>query len=75
MMAIFTATVRKESEGDWVALAELGDKHSIFGSGDTREGAIENLREGIAGTIKYLKSKGESIPQSDTEVVSVEVAC
>jgi predicted RNase H-like HicB family nuclease len=74
MIARFTATVRKADEGDWVALADIGDKHSVFGSGETREAAIENLREGIAGEIEYLKSKGESLPQSSVEVVNIEVA-
>jgi predicted RNase H-like HicB family nuclease len=72
-MTQFTGTVEKAEDGSWTAACEIGD-HLILGDGDTREEALEDLRKGLTGTIEYLKSKGESLPQSSIEVVTIEVA-
>jgi predicted RNase H-like HicB family nuclease len=71
-MAKFTATVEQAGDGTWSA-AIIGE-HTILGAGVTRETALEKLREGLVGEIAYLKSKGEPLPQSSIELVSIEVA-
>ena len=71
-MAKFTATVEQAGDGTWTA-AIIGE-HTILGAGASREAALENLREGLVGEIAYLKSKGDPMPQSSIELVSIEVA-
>jgi predicted RNase H-like HicB family nuclease len=71
-MLKFTATVEQAADGTWTA-AVIGE-HSILGTGATRELALHDLHQGIAGLIEYLKEKGEPLPQSSVEIVSVEVA-
>jgi predicted RNase H-like HicB family nuclease len=71
-MAIFTATLEQAGDGTWTA-AILGE-HSVLGTGRTRDAALDDLREGIAGLSDYLKSKGEPFPQSSIELVHIEVA-
>jgi predicted RNase H-like HicB family nuclease len=69
MMVRLTATVEQASDSTFTAVAVIGE-HSILGTGDTKEAAIEDLREGAEGLFEYLKSKGQPLPQ----LASVEVA-
>jgi predicted RNase H-like HicB family nuclease len=70
--AKFTATVEQAGDGTWTAA--FAGEHTILGTGVSREAALEKLREGLVGEIAYLKSKGEPLPQSSIELVSIEVA-
>ena len=72
-MATFTATLEQAEDGSWTALAVVGN-HSILGDGETREAALESLREGLRGEIAYLKSRGETLPISTVETIRIEVA-
>ncbi|MEE8346329.1 MAG: type II toxin-antitoxin system HicB family antitoxin [Dehalococcoidia bacterium] len=42
--------------------------------GDTREQAIENIKEAIRGWIEASKEYGDEIPPSDVIIESVQVA-
>jgi predicted RNase H-like HicB family nuclease len=48
-MTKITATVEQAGDGSWTA-SVIG-KHIVLGTGDTKEAAIENLREGMAGVL------------------------
>ena len=72
-MATFTATVEQGEDGSWTA-ALPGEKDLVLGDGDTKDEAIEDLRRGLIGLIEDLKKKGEPLPQSSIEIVSIEVA-
>jgi predicted RNase H-like HicB family nuclease len=48
-MANFSATVEQAGDGSWTA-AVIG-KHTFLGTGDTKDSARENLREGMDGRI------------------------
>lgn len=67
-----TATVERAGDGSWTA-AVIGE-HSVLGTGATKDAALENLRVGVADLLEELKTKGEPWPQSNIEVVSIEVA-
>lgn len=71
-MAKFTATVEQAGDGTWTA-ALFGEKDMVLGTGDTREEAIEDLRKGLTGLIEYRKGKGEPLPYSSIELISIEV--
>lgn len=68
----FAATLEQAGDGSWTA-AIIGEE-IVLGSGDTREAALNNLREGVEGLLEYLKSKGQTLPQSSIEIVNIEVA-
>jgi predicted RNase H-like HicB family nuclease len=68
-----TATVEQAEDGSWTASITT-ENDLILGDGDTKEAAIENLREGVKGLIAYLKSKGQTLPETKAELVSIEVA-
>lgn len=72
-MAKFFATVEQAEDGSWTA-AILGEKDLVLGDGATKDEALEDLRNGLAGLIEYLKARGEPLPQSSIEIVTVEVA-
>lgn len=72
-MARFTATVEQSGDGTWTA-ALFGENDIALGTGATKDEALDDLRKGLAGLIEYLKAKGEPLPQSSVEVVSIEVA-
>ncbi len=72
-MAKFIATVEQAGDGSWAA-ALYGEKGTVLGTGATKEDALVDLRGGLAGLIEYLKAKGEPLPQSSIEFVSIEVA-
>jgi predicted RNase H-like HicB family nuclease len=71
-MAKFTAMVEQARDGSWSACV-VGE-HTILGQGDTKEQAIDDLRNGIAGLIEYLKETGQPVPSVSVELVSIEVA-
>ena len=71
-MAKFTAIVEQDQDGSWSACV-VGE-HTILGQGDTKEQAIDDLRNGIAGLIEYLKETGQPVPSVSVELVSIEVA-
>jgi predicted RNase H-like HicB family nuclease len=71
-MAKFTAIVEQARDGSWSACG-VGE-HTILGQGDTKEQAIDDLRNGIAGLIEYLKETGQPVPSVSVELVSIEVA-
>ncbi len=71
-MAKFTAMVEQASDGTWTA-AVVGE-HSVLGTGGTRDAALDDLRLGVAGLVAHLKRKGEPVPNSTVEIVSIEVA-
>ena len=67
----FTVVLERELEagGYSVHVPALPGCHS---QGETRDEALDNIKEAIELYISYLRDKGEPIPQED--VVSVEVA-
>ena len=67
-----TATVEQAGDGTWTA-AVIGE-HSVLGTGPTKDAALDSLRLGLADLIEELKAKGEPLPQSSIEIVSIEVA-
>ena len=69
---VITAMVEQAGDGTWTA-AVIGE-HSVLGTGETRENAVEDLRRGVTGLIEYLKSKGETLPQPSVELVNIEIA-
>ena len=71
-MVRLTAMVEPAEDGTWSA-SVIGE-HSVLGTGATREEALADLREGVAGLLDYLKSEGKPLPQSSIELVSIEVA-
>jgi predicted RNase H-like HicB family nuclease len=71
-MAKFIATVEQAEDGSWTA-AVIGE-HTVLGTGDSRDAALDNLRDGIRGLLDYLKSKGLPEPVETREFVNVEVA-
>ncbi len=72
-MAKFTATVERAADGSWTA-ALFGEKDIVLGTGATKDEALDDLRAGIAGLMNYLKDKGQSLPETSIELVSIEVA-
>jgi hypothetical protein len=54
----------------WRVLGE----HSVLGTGATKVEALGDLRNGAATLVQFLKEKGEPLPQSSMELVSIEVA-
>jgi predicted RNase H-like HicB family nuclease len=71
-VAKFTAIVEQAQDGSWSACV-VGE-HTVLGQGDTKEQAIDDLRNGIAGLIEYLKETGQPVPSVSVELVSIEVA-
>jgi len=68
-MVTLTATVEQADDGSFTSLAVIGE-HSILGTGDTKETAIADLREGAKALFEYLEQTGQPLPQ----LVNVEVA-
>jgi len=71
-MVKFTAMVEQAGDGTWTA-AVVG-KHSVLGTGATKEEALGDLRRGVVTLIEFLKEKGEPFPESSIELVSIEIA-
>lgn len=63
----FTATVEQAKDGIHTATL-IGSEYSVLGLGDTRDGALEDLRNGIS----YLEGQGYQFQCSPVEVVSFE---
>jgi predicted RNase H-like HicB family nuclease len=71
-MASFPAMVERGNDGTWTACIVGG--LTVLGQGSTKDDALADLREGIAGVIEYLKETGQSVPAPSVELVNVEVA-
>ena len=71
-MAKFIAMVEQADDSTWTA-SILGE-HTLLGTGETKEAAIESVREGIVSLTSYLASKGQSFPGVRAELVELEVA-
>lgn len=71
-MAKFIAVIEEAEDSTWSA-SILGE-HTVLGTGETKEAAIENLREGILSLQEYLKGKGQSLPNRRIEFVELDVA-
>jgi predicted RNase H-like HicB family nuclease len=71
-MAKFVAMVEQASDATWTA-SVIGE-HTVLGTGETKEAAIDDLRDGIVSLQRYLKSKGQTLPEARVEVVEMEVA-
>jgi predicted RNase H-like HicB family nuclease len=71
-MVKLTAMLEQAGDGSWTAA--LVGEHTVLGTGDTREEALADLRQGIEGLVDHLKRKGEPLPQSGIELVTIEVA-
>lgn len=61
-----------EPDEDGVFVAECPTLPGCISQGATRDEAMDNIREAIAGYLESLKKHGEPIPPSITEAV-VEV--
>ena len=51
----------------------LGE-HTVLGTGDTRDEALSNVREGLTGIMAYLREQGEALSPTAIEVVTIEIA-
>jgi predicted RNase H-like HicB family nuclease len=72
IMAKFTAMVEQAGDGSWTA-SVIGE-HTVLGTGDTKEEAVEDLRNGIQGLLEYLKEKGLPLPTQTAKYMTLEVA-
>ncbi|HKQ54031.1 MAG TPA: type II toxin-antitoxin system HicB family antitoxin [Pyrinomonadaceae bacterium] len=61
-----------EQDEDGVYVAEVPSLPGCISQGETREQALENIREAIAGYLESLEAHGEPVPPPITEEV-VEV--
>ena len=61
-----------EQDEDGVYVAEVPSLPGCISQGQTREEAVENIREAIAGYLESLDAHGDPIPPPITEEV-VEV--
>ena len=66
--------VLREQDEDGVYVAEVPSLPGCISQGQTREEAVENIREAIAAYIESLDAHGDPIPPPITEeVVEVNV--
>jgi predicted RNase H-like HicB family nuclease len=56
-----------EQDEDGVYIAEVPSLPGCISQGQTREQAIENIKEAIAGYLESLEAHGEPIPPQITE--------
>lgn len=61
----------QDEDGVWCA--EVPSLPGCYSDGETREAAIENIKEAIQLYIESLTARGLPIPQDDRQVVMVEV--
>jgi antitoxin HicB len=61
-----------EQDEDGVYVAEVPALPGCISQGETREQALENIKEAIAGYLESLEARGEPVPPPITEEV-VEV--
>jgi len=61
-----------EQDEDGMYVAEVPSLPGCISQGETREQALENIREAIAGYLESLEAHGEPVPPPITEEV-VEV--
>jgi predicted RNase H-like HicB family nuclease len=62
-----------EQDEDGVFVAEVPSLPGCISQGDTRAGALENVREAIAVYLESLEAHGEPVPPPITEeLVEVE---
>lgn len=60
-----------EQDEDGVYVAEVPSLPGCISQGQTREQAIENIREAIAGYLESLEAHGEGIPPLSTQGLRV----
>ena len=74
-MTKFTARVGQAGDGTWTA-AVIG-QHTVLGTGDTRELAVENLKDGIKSLLQFLAWEGSleflALHSYTIEIVEVNV--
>jgi predicted RNase H-like HicB family nuclease len=61
-----------EQDEDGVIVAEVPSLPGCISQGNTRDEALQNIREAIAGYVESLRAHGEPVPPPITEEV-VEV--
>ena len=65
--------VRIEQDEDGIFVADVPSLPGCISQGQTREEAVRNAEEAIAGYLESLKTHGEPIPPSiDEEIVEVK---
>ena len=64
-MANYTGTLEQAGDGSWTA-AIIG-KHTVLGTGDTRDEALKDLEHGVQGLTEYLRRNGETMNASSIE--------
>lgn len=52
-------TVERDEDGEWCARAELHPGVVAYGDGDTRQAALDELREGIIGLVEEFGAPEE----------------
>jgi predicted RNase H-like HicB family nuclease len=65
-MVEFPATVERAADGTWTAA--IVREHSVLGTGASKEGALEDLRKGVAGLVECLNHKDEAIPNRQSSL-------
>lgn len=68
----YTVVLRQDDEGNWLA-----DVPALIGChtwGTTRDDALANAREAIAGCIESLQATGDPVPNEDPAVETVVVS-
>lgn len=69
----YTVVLEREEDGGFVATVPA--LPGCVSQGDSREEALENVREAIAVYIEDCRESGESVPTEDgREIVDVEAA-
>ncbi|MCL2661128.1 MAG: hypothetical protein FWD64_11520 [Acidobacteriaceae bacterium] len=66
-----------EQAGDGTWTAAIVGEHSVLGTGQTKESAVEDLRRGVTGLMEYLKTKGgdpAATFHQNIELVNIEIA-
>lgn len=69
----FIASVEQASDGSWTATIAT-ETDLILGEGDTKDAALASLHEGVRGLAAFLRSKGQTLPESHAELIRIEVA-
>jgi predicted RNase H-like HicB family nuclease len=70
-MKTYTAICERAPDGTWTAT--IHTPTVVFGAGNTMEGALEDLKSGMALWIENAKETGQEILEDQFEVASVEI--
>jgi predicted RNase H-like HicB family nuclease len=65
-MANYTGTLEQAGDGSWTA-AIIG-KHTVLGTGSTRDEALRDLQDGVRGVTEHLRHTGETMNASSIEL-------